>query len=106
MSKFQELSSLIWSVADDVLRGYRILSRIEEQALRMQYLQQAIVRYSVLAENKKLFASKYRLYLPGEEELKQLIERKAADHAKDACNQAGKENTSDKPCKIFGPMTG
>ncbi len=33
-------------------------------------------------------------------------EREAADHAKDACNQAGKENTSDKPCKIFGPMTG
>lgn len=35
---------------------------------------ETIVRYSVLAENKKLFASKYRLYLPGEEELKQLIE--------------------------------
>jgi len=28
----------------------------------------------VLAENEKLFASKYRLYLPKEEELKQLIE--------------------------------
>ncbi len=36
---------------------------------------ETIVRYSVLAENKKLFASKYRLYLPNEEELKQLIER-------------------------------
>jgi len=35
---------------------------------------ETVVRYSVLAENKKLFASKYRLYLPGEEELKQLIE--------------------------------
>jgi len=35
---------------------------------------ETIVRYSVLAENEKLFASKYRLYLPDEEELKQLIE--------------------------------
>lgn len=35
---------------------------------------ETIVKYSVLAENKKLFASKYRLYLPKEEELKQLIE--------------------------------
>jgi predicted nuclease of restriction endonuclease-like (RecB) superfamily len=34
-----------------------------------------VVKYSVLAENEKLFASKYRLYLPKEEELKQLIER-------------------------------
>jgi len=34
-----------------------------------------IVKYSVLAENEKLFASKYRLYLPKEEELIELIER-------------------------------
>lgn len=34
-----------------------------------------IVKYSVLAENEKLFASKYRLYLPDENELKQLIEQ-------------------------------
>ncbi len=36
---------------------------------------ETIVKYSVLAENEKLFASKYRLYLPREEELKNLIER-------------------------------
>ncbi|HVG17332.1 MAG TPA: PDDEXK nuclease domain-containing protein [Chitinophagaceae bacterium] len=36
---------------------------------------ETIVKYSVLAENEKLFASKYRLYLPKEEELVQLIER-------------------------------
>jgi hypothetical protein len=36
---------------------------------------ETIVKYSVLAENEKLFASKYRLYLPSEEELKQLIEQ-------------------------------
>lgn len=34
-----------------------------------------IVKYSVLAENEHLFASKYRLYLPKEEELRQLIEQ-------------------------------
>lgn len=36
---------------------------------------ETIVKYSVLAENEKLFASKYRSYLPKEEELKQLIEQ-------------------------------
>ena len=35
---------------------------------------ETIVKYSVLADNEHLFASKYRLYLPKEEELKQLIE--------------------------------
>ncbi|GAA3939071.1 DUF1016 family protein [Chitinophaga oryziterrae] len=36
---------------------------------------ETIVKYSVLAENEYLFASKYRLYLPKEEELVQLIEQ-------------------------------
>jgi len=36
---------------------------------------ETIVKYSVMAENEKLFASKYRLYLPKEEELKQLIDQ-------------------------------
>lgn len=44
---------------------YRIISRIDNPQLRNN---------SVLADNEKLFASKYRLYLPDEEELKQLIE--------------------------------
>lgn len=35
---------------------------------------ETLVKYSVLSENEKLFASKYRLYLPSENELKQLIE--------------------------------
>ncbi|MCY1661064.1 PDDEXK nuclease domain-containing protein [Chryseobacterium sp. SL1] len=35
---------------------------------------ETVVKYSVLSENKKLFASKYRTYLPDENELKQLIE--------------------------------
>ncbi len=35
---------------------------------------ETIVKYSVLAENEKLFASRYRLYLPSEEELTALID--------------------------------
>jgi len=35
---------------------------------------ETIVKYSVLAENEKLFASKYKLYLPAEEELIHLID--------------------------------
>lgn len=36
---------------------------------------EAIVKYSVLHESKQLFASKYLLYLPSEDELKREIER-------------------------------
>jgi hypothetical protein len=36
---------------------------------------ETIVKYSVLSENKQLFASKYLLYLPKEEELKAIIEQ-------------------------------
>ncbi len=36
---------------------------------------ETIVKYSVLNDSQQLFASKYRLYLPTEEELKQQIER-------------------------------
>jgi len=34
-----------------------------------------VVKYSVLDENKRLFAAKYMLYLPSEEQLRQLIEQ-------------------------------
>ena len=36
---------------------------------------ETIVKYSVLNENKRLFASKYKLYLPTEKELKEELER-------------------------------
>lgn len=36
---------------------------------------ETIIKYSILAENEQLFATKYRLYLPKEEELKQLSEQ-------------------------------
>jgi hypothetical protein len=35
---------------------------------------ETVVKYSVLAENKNLFASEYMIYLPTEEQLKELIE--------------------------------
>jgi len=37
-----------------------------------------VVKYSVLSENRRLFASKYQLYLPTEEELAREIEREKA----------------------------
>ena len=36
---------------------------------------ETVVKYSVLKENKQLFASKYKLYLPTEDELIEEIER-------------------------------
>ena len=38
-----------------------------------------IVKYSVLNDNKNLFASKYQLYLPTEKELALEIERQKAE---------------------------
>ena len=34
---------------------------------------EAVAKYSILSENKQLFASKYRLYLPSEKELEDII---------------------------------
>lgn len=34
---------------------------------------EAIVKYSLLNDNKQIFASKYKLYLPTEDELKTLL---------------------------------
>jgi hypothetical protein len=36
---------------------------------------ETVVKYSVLSESKRLFASKYKLYLPTEKELKEELER-------------------------------
>ena len=51
---------------------------------------ESIVKYSVLADKENLFASKYRLYLPTEEELKaelmrgrELIERQIIEEKGD-----------------------
>lgn len=39
---------------------------------------EAVVKYSVLADQKQLFAAKYLPYLPTEEELKRELERERA----------------------------
>ena len=36
---------------------------------------EAVVKYSVLADNQQLFAAKYKAYLPTEEELKRELEQ-------------------------------
>jgi len=60
---------------------------------------EAVVKYSVLADEKQLFASKYLSYLPTEEELKRELqqERKNADHLLDhAKKRAIKEEHEDE----------
>lgn len=64
---------------DMYVRMYNDLKKTEEDNPTIGLIlctekDETIVKYSVLAENEKLFASKYRLYLPDESELKQLIE--------------------------------
>jgi len=39
---------------------------------------ETVVKFSVLAENKQLFASKYQLYLPTKEQLKYFLETERA----------------------------
>ena len=36
---------------------------------------ETVVKYSMLAENRQLFASQYKLYMPTEEELKRIVSR-------------------------------
>ena len=46
--------------------------------LLCEHKDQSVVHYSVLHESEQLFASKYRLILPSEEELRREIERERA----------------------------
>lgn len=39
---------------------------------------ETMVKYSMLADNEQLFASKYKLYLPSEEELQKELTREIA----------------------------
>lgn len=62
--------------------------------LLCEHKDQSVVRYSVLHESEQLFASKYRLVLPTEEELRQEIEReREAIDASASLNQ----NPGDEP---------
>lgn len=57
---------------------YRLLSGLDTKQKRNYYSSESITykkgRNSILNDKNKLFASKYLLYLPKEEELKTLIE--------------------------------
>ena len=53
------------SASDNPTVGILLCTEIDE----------TIVKYSVLNDKNQLFASKYVLYLPNEEELKQLVEQ-------------------------------
>ena len=50
---------------------------------------EAIVKYSILNDNKNIFASKYLLYLPTEEELKREIEKER--NMRESLKEEGKE---------------
>lgn len=52
---------------------YRMLLRVKDENARTWYMNEAVVKYSVLAEAKKIFASKYELTLPKPEELEEQL---------------------------------
>ncbi|MDP2830407.1 MAG: PDDEXK nuclease domain-containing protein [Sulfuricellaceae bacterium] len=58
--------------------------------LLCEHKDQSVVRYSVLHESEQLFASKYRLILPSEEELRREIERERAS-VEEAANLATRD---------------
>ncbi|GBU23340.1 hypothetical protein R80B4_03257 [Fibrobacteres bacterium R8-0-B4] len=63
---------------------YRLLMKIDNAPRREFYLKECaeknetMAKYSVLSDKDNLFASKYMLYLPTEEELRREIERERA----------------------------
>ena len=57
---------------------------------------ETLVRYSVLQENRQLFASKYRLILPSEEELQRELERRHVLNWERETEQAGRSKKKRK----------
>ena len=77
--KTEQLTHAAIGQMDMYVRMYNDLKKSEDDNPTIGIIlctdkDETIVKYSVLAENEKLFASKYRLYLPKEEELARLIE--------------------------------
>jgi predicted nuclease of restriction endonuclease-like (RecB) superfamily len=62
---------------------------------------ETIVRYSVLEQNRRLFASKYRLLLPTEDELRNELERGAAPASRRRC-ALGEDQAVARPART-GP---
>ncbi len=78
--KVQQLSHAAIGQMDMYVRMYDDLKRGEGDNPTIGIIlctekDSTLVKYSVLSESQQLFASKYRLYLPKEEELRQLIEQ-------------------------------
>lgn len=81
--KFGELSHQDIGQMDMYVRMYDDLKRGPEDnpivgTMLCATKDASVVRYSVLHENEQLFASKYRLVLPAEEELRAELERDRA----------------------------
>jgi predicted nuclease of restriction endonuclease-like (RecB) superfamily len=56
-------------------KGFAFVARQQRLSAEGEHFRDTVVRYSVLKDNQHLFASKYRLVLPTEEELKAELER-------------------------------
>ena len=80
MRQFYQVFSIRYALRSELTWiHYRMLMRVDEPVRREFYLKEcvdeSIVKYSVLADKENLFASKYRLYPPTEEELKAELQR-------------------------------
>lgn len=63
-----------------------------------------VVKYSVLSESHQLFASKYRLYLPSEEELRAEIERERVLAVREQEARYGAECSGTRPNDLGNPQ--
>jgi predicted nuclease of restriction endonuclease-like (RecB) superfamily len=77
--KNEKLTPAAIGQMDMYVRMYNDLKKAEDDQPTIGIIlctekDETMVKYSVLSENEKLFASKYRLYFPEEDELKRLIE--------------------------------
>ncbi len=59
-----------------------------------EHKDQSVVRYSVLNDNEQLFASRYRLVLPTEDELRRELERERADLLEQAKDQDSEQSAA------------
>ena len=76
-----EAADSVWSTRqmDSYIRMWDALYKNEDDNPTLGIIlcsqkSEAIVKYSVLSEGKQLFASRYKLYLPTEEEFKRMLE--------------------------------
>jgi nuclease YhcG-like protein len=61
-----------------------------------------VVKYSVLNESRQLFASKYRLYLPSEEDLRAEIERELEMVVRERFERYGAASADEAELYVYG----